>query len=262
MLNKGILNSSTTAERNSYRFKKLACTLAAVALSFSCAAALSGCANKAKTTEGSQSSVSESAADNIEDSFFTGDSDDAGLNFKTTYRDVIEMDVSVPENAEVVVSDSDDIPDYDGDGDSTGGKSGGESYLWEKDGIYYQWGIDRWMFDKCPGNNSTEYYKFLDIYKKTPKPRRYKSADGSLVALADSDWGAAVIKKYDSGCVAKAGIAASKKLNEKLQADIDMKSIDYSYYDTHGATDEEKALIKPVLKAVLKKTIESFEATD
>lgn len=169
MLNKGILNSSTTEENNSYRFKKLACTLVAVALSFSCAAGLSGCINKANTSQDSQSSVSENAENNTEDSFFTGDSDDVGLNFKTTYRDAIEMDVSVPENAEVVVSESDDDPDYDGDGDSTGGKSGGESYLWEKDGIYYQWSIDRWMYDKCPGNNSTEYYKFLDIYIKKPQ---------------------------------------------------------------------------------------------
>lgn len=262
MLNKKFLNSSATAENNSYRFKKFACTLAAVALSFSCAAGLSGCANKAKATKDPQSSVSENAENNTEDSFFLGDVDDAGLNFKTTYKDVVKMNVSVPEKAELVVSGSEDVPDYVESDDSNGGKTGGESYIWKKDGIYYQWSVDRLLFDQCPGNNSIEYDRLLDQYKKTPKDRRYKSADGSIVGIVESGWAASVIKKYDNGCIAKAGIAASPKLNKKFQADIDMKSIDYSYYDTHGATDAEKALIKPVFKAVLKKSIESLEASD
>lgn len=252
MLNKGILNSSTTVENNSYRFKKFACTLAAVALSFSCAAGLSGCGDKNKVAKSPKSSVSESAKNESKNIFDIG-AGDAGLNLKTVHSDVLEMDITIPENAKVIRNISNDIGDYFDD--ATGGKELGEGYVWEKDGIYYEYEVTRDIFEKCPNGRSDPYDLFIDEHKKDSDGTK-SMVDGDIVALYVSDWSAGAVRKFDNNCIAFANINASKRLNDKT----DNRTIDLTYYDSHGANDSEKQQMRPVMRAMMAKTIESLKA--
>lgn len=252
MLNKGILNSSTTVENNSYRFKKLACTLAAVALSFSCAVGLSGCGDKNKVAKSPKPSVSESAK-NESKNIFDSDAGDAGLNLKTVHSDALEMDITIPEGAESIGSMSNDVEDYFDD--ATGGKEVSEGYMWEKDGIYYEYELARYIFEKCPDNLLEMYNTLMDDHKKDSDGTK-SMLDGDIVAVYPSDWSAGAVRKFDNDCIAYANINASGRFNDK----IDEKAVDFTYYDSHGANESEKQRMRPIVKTMMNKTIESLKA--
>ena len=246
MLNKGILNSSTTVENNSYRFKKLACTLAAVALSFSCAAGISGCGDKNKVAKSPKPSVSESAK-NESKNIFDSDAGDAGLNLKTIHSDALEMDITIPEGAELVYNGADD--------DATIGKEAHEGYVWEKDGIYYQYDISRYIYEECPDGLLDVYNAFMDVHKEDSDGTKSMVVD-DIVAAYSSDWSGGAVRKFDNNCIAYAKINASGRLNDKT----DGRSVDFTYYDSHGANESEKQQMRPVMRAMMGKTIEALKA--
>ena len=253
MVNKKLLNSRATAENNSYRFKKLACTLAAVALSFSCAASLSGCNNKNNTAAKSQEpSVSETTTTKSKN-IFDSEAGDAGLNLKTVHSDALEMDITIPEGAESIYTRSADIDDYFDDG--TAGKEAGEGYIWEKDGIYYQYEVSRYIFEKCPEKLLDMHNRFMDEHKKDSDGTK-SMVDGDIVAIYPSDWSAGMARKFDNDCIAYAVINASGEINDKSN----QKAVNFNYYDTQGANESEKDQMRPVIKTMMNKTIESLKA--
>lgn len=258
MFNRLNSNNNIETNRNHSTKEKVASTIAAVALACGCAVGLSGCndknSNVAKSPEPSVSETTTTDSENI----FDSDAGDAGLNLKTVHSDALEMDITIPESAELISSRSDDIPDYFDDG--TGGKGAGEAYIWEKDGIYYQYEISRYIFEKCPEKLLDMYNTAMDEHEKDSDGTESMVIDDNIVASYSSDWSAGAVRKFDNDCTAYASVVASKKLNERLLKELNRKTIDMRYYYDNGIDESEKQQIRPILGTMMNKTIESLKA--
>lgn len=246
------LNSISFGNRKSYRLKeKLASTLAAAALACGCAASLSACGNKNHAAKSPAPSASETTTDDNKD-VFDIEVGDAGLNFKTIYSDALKMNLSVPEIAENTYSDPvrDDNPE----------KAATEIYMWEKDGVYYQYQLTRGFDDPCPPDILSEYDDYVEEYNDYVNgENRWEDVGaemvGDTVIIYLSDWSAKAVTKVGGGCTVVAGIGASEKLvDNKLTG----KMIEGSYYK-NGIDEAKKQQIRPVIKAVMEKTKESFK---
>lgn len=255
MFNRLNSNNNIETNRNYSTKEKVASTIAAVALACGCAVGLSGCNdknnNEAKSPE---PSVSETTTDS--ENGFDSEVGDAGLNFKTVYSDALKMNLSIPENAENTYSDPvrDDNPV----------KASTEIYMWEKDGIYYQYQLARDFDDPCPPDILSEYDDYVEEYNDYVNGEN-RSEDvgaemvGDTVIIYLSDWSAKAITKVDGGCTVGAGIGASEKLvDNKLTG----KMIEGSYYYKNGIDEAKKQQIRPVIKAVMERTKESFNSVN
>lgn len=247
------LNSISFGSRNNYRLKeKLASTLAAVALACGCAASLSACGNKNHAAKSPAPSASETTTDDNKD-VFDIEVGDAGLNFKTIYSDALKMNISIPENAERTYSHPfhDDNPI----------KASTEIYIWEKDGVYYQYQLTRGFNNPCSADALSEYDSYVkeyDDYVNGENSAEDVGAEmvGDTVIIYLSDWLAKAITKVDNSCTVVAGIGASEKLvDNKLTG----KMVENTYYYSNGIDEAKKQQIRPVIKAVMEKTKESFK---
>lgn len=245
------LNSISFGNRKSYRLKeKLASTLAAVALACGCAASLSACGNKNNAAKSIASSASESTTSESQKA--TEDEvDDAGLNFKTIYSDALKMNISVPENAEHTGSHT------FGDDDSSPVHASIEAYIWEEDGLYYQYDITRSFYDTCPEYLLNEYNSYVEKYESDSADVESEMVANTVVVY-DTDWSASAATKVDGGCTIIANVNASEKLGKPDE--INSKAIDRYYYDNNGIDDAKRKQMRPVIRAVMKKAIESLNA--
>lgn len=244
------LNSISFGSRKSYRLKeKLASTLAAVALACGCAASLSACGNKNHAAKSPAPSASETTTSESQKA--TEDEvGDAGLNFKTIYSDALKMNISVPENAERVLYDS----YFDDPGPI---QVSTETYLWEKDGVYYQYSIARGFEDECPAYAQAEYDDYVKEYENGSEDIETEMI-GNTILVYNSDWSANAAIKINGGCTITAGISSADRLGKPDK--MHSKVIDYSYYEKNGISDDRRRQIRPVIKVVMKKTAESFNA--
>lgn len=252
MFNRLNSNNNIETNRNHSTKEKVASTIAAVALACGCAVGLSGCNDKNNNeTKSPEPSVSETTTTKSENDF-DSEVGDAGLNFKTVYSDALKMNIFVPENAERVLSDS----YFDNPGPV---QVSTETYLWGKDGVYYQYSIARGFEDNCPAYALSEYDNFLKEYENGSEDLEADMV-GDTVLVYNSDWSANAAIKINDGCTITAGISSSDRLGQPDK--MHSKVIDYSYYDKNGISDDKKRQIKPIIKAVMNKTAESFNAVN
>lgn len=256
MFNRLNSNNNIETNRNHSTKEKVASTIAAVALACGCTVGLSGCNdknnNEAKSPE---PSVSETTTTDNKD-VFDIEVGDAGLNFKTIYSDALKMNLSVPENAERTYSHPfhDDNPI----------KASTEIYMWEKDGVYYQYQLTRGFNNPCSADALSEYDSYAkeyDDYVNGENSAEDVGAEmaGDTVIIYLSDWLAKAITKVDGGCTVVAGVGASEKLvDNKLTG----KMVENTYYYSNGIDEAKKQQIRPVIKAVMEKTKESFNSVN
>ena len=95
----------------------------------------------------------------------------------------------------------------------------------------------------------------MDAHKKDSGGTK-SMVDGDIVALYESDWSAGAARKFDNDCIAYAVINASREINDKSNS----KAINPYYYDSHGADESEKQQMRPVMRTMMNKTIESLKA--
>lgn len=250
------LNSISFGNRKSYRLKeKLASTLAAVALACGCAASLSACGNKNHAAKSIASSASESTTTSSENSL-DSEIGDAGLTFKTIHSDLLDMDITIPEQAKVSFSGSDDLL-------AGGGKSNGEDYLWKMGDIYYQIGVTRTMAESCPPEASSEYGDIDTRHDSDPEPGNfYKLGDdmGATIMFFESDWNVAIGKLNSNGCPVIASVSAGEKLTN-FGLEGGPMAVDNNDYDKNGIDDAKRQTIKPIVRAVAKHLMKSVDAT-
>lgn len=252
------LNSNNNIETNRKHStkEKVASTIAAVALACGCAVGLSGCNdknnNEAKSPEPSVSETTTTKSEND----FDSEIDDAGLNFKTIHSDILDMDITIPEQAKVSASGSDELI-------GGGGKSNGEDYLWKMGDIYYQIGVIRTMAESCPPEASSQYGDIFTRHNSNPEPDNfYKLGDdtGATIMFFESDWNAAIGKLNNNGCPVIASVSAGEKLTNFGVEDGPM-AVDNSDYDKNGIDDVKRQTIRPIVRSVAKHLMQSVDAT-
>ena len=246
------LNSIRFGSRNNYRLKeKLASTLAAVALACGCAASLSACGNKNHAAKSPAPSASETTTASSENSL-DSEIGDAGLTFKTIHSDILDMDITLPEQAKLLIKGSDDLPAMEGTSNS-------EEYQWKMGDVYYQVSIDRIMTEKCPSENSNLYNKLLEG-QETNSDNFYKLGDnlGDTALFFYSDWDAVIGKINSNDCAVYGEIRAGEEL---IDLGLDGKAmVDGSYYDRNGIDDAKRKTIGPIVRAVAKHLMKSVDA--
>lgn len=248
------LNSFKFGGRKSYRLKeKLASTLAAVALACGCAASLSACGNKNNATKSPAPSASETTTTSSENSLDSGIGD-AGLTFKTVHSDLLDMDITLPEQAKMVYKESEDLLTREG-------KDNSEVYLWQIGDVYYQATVVRTMAEKCSSENADLYGNILQGQNSNPD-NFYKLGDnfGDTALFFDSDWSAAVGKINSNGCIAYSEVRAGEKLTD-LGLGGEARFVDSSDYNKNGIDDAKRQTIKPIVRAVAKHLMKSVDAT-
>lgn len=250
------LNSNNNIETNcNYSTKeKVASTIAAVALACGCAVGLSGCNdknnNEAKSPEPSVSETTTTKSEND----FDSEIDDAGLNFKTIHSDILDMDITIPEQAKLIYKSSDDLPAMEG-------KDNGEDYLWQMGDIYYQVTVSRVVAEKCPSEDSVLYSNILRGQDVDPD-NFYKLGDnlGDTALFFDSDWNATIGKINSNDCSVYGVVKASEKLTNFGVDNLPML-VDTRDYDTNGIDDAKRQTIRPIVRAAAKHLMQSIDAT-
>lgn len=249
MFNRLNSNNNIETNRNHSTKEKVASTIAAVALACGCAVGLSGCNdknnNEAKSPEPSVSETTTTKSEND----FDSEIDDAGLNFKTIHSDILDMDITIPEQAKLIIKGSDDLP-------STEGTRGEEEYLWQMGNIYYQANVDRTIAEKCPSEYSVLYDELLKEQEADPD-NFYKLGD--TVLFFYSDWSVLMGKIDSNDCVIYGEIHAGEEL---IDLGLDGKAmVDGSYYDRNGIDDSKRQTIRPIVRAAAKHLMQSIDAT-
>lgn len=247
------LNSISFGSRKSYRLKeKLASTLAAVALACGCAASLSACGNKNHAAKSPAPSASETTTTSSENSL-DSEIGDAGLTFKTIHSDLLDMDITLPEQAKLVYKASDDLPGMEG-------KNNSEDYLWQMGDVYYQATVTRTVAEKCPSANSVLYSDILDGQDSNPD-NFYKLGDnlGDTALFFHSDWNAVTGKINSNDCAVYSEVRAGEELLD-LGLGGEPIFVDGGYYDRNGIDDSKRKTIRPIVRAVAKHLTNSVDA--
>ncbi len=248
MFRRSNLASSSFGSRKSYRLKeKLASTLAAVALACGCAASLSACGNKNNAAKSPAPSASETTTTSSENSL-DSEIGDAGLTFKTIHSDILDMDITLPEQAKLIIKGSDKLPAMEGTDNS-------EEYQWKMGDVYYQVSIDRIMTEKCPSEASVLYSNLLREGETDPD-NFYQLGDshGDTALFFYSDWSAVTSKINSNDCSVNGEVRAGEEL-------IDIIGVDGGYYDRNGIDDAKRQTIRPIVRAVAKHLMKSVDAT-
>lgn len=248
------LNSNSCGSRKSYRLKeKLASTLAAVALACGCAASLSACGTKNNATKSPTPSASETKTTSSENSL-DSEIGDAGLTFKTIHSDLLDMDITLPEQAKMVYKESNDLLTREG-------KDNSEDYRWQIGDVYYQATVVRTMAEKCSSENADLYGNIL-TGEETDPDNFYRLGDnhGDTALFFDSDWSAATGKINSNNCLVFAEIRAGEKLTD-LGLGGEPLFVDSSDYNTNGIDDAKRQTIKPIVRAAAKHLMKSVDAT-
>lgn len=247
------LNSISFGNAGSYRLKeKLASTLAAVVLACGCAASLSACGNKNNAAKSPTPSASETTTTSSENSL-DSEIGDAGLTFKTIHSDLLDMDITIPEQAKMIYRSSDDLPAMEG-------KDNGEDYLWQMGDIYYQVTVSRVVADKCPSEDAVLYSNILRGQETDPD-NFYRLGEnlGDTALFFDSDWSATIGKKSKNDCHVYGSIKAGEKLTN-FDVENLPKIVDTSDYDKNGIDDSRRKTIRPIVRAVAKHLMKSVDA--
>lgn len=253
MFNRLNSNNNIETNRSNKAKEKVASTIAAVALACGCAVGLSGCNDKNNDAAKSpEPSVSETTTTDSKNDF-NSEIDDAGLNFKTIHSDVLDMDITIPEQAELLIKGSEDLQGIEV-------TRGGEEYTWQMGDIYYQVSVDRWRAEKpekCPSENSVLYNKLLEKQETDPD-NFYKLGDRILFFY--SDWSAVIGKMDGNDCAINGEIRAGEEL---IDLGVDGKAmVDGSYYDRNGIDDSKRQTIRPIVRAVAKHLLQSIDAAN
>ncbi len=254
MFNRLNSNNNIETNRNHSTKEKVASTIAAVALACGCAVGLSGCNdknnNEAKSPEPSVSETTTTKSEND----FDSEIDDAGLNFKTIHSDILDMDITIPEQAKLVYKASDDLLGMEG-------KNNSEDYLWQMGDVYYQATVTRTIAEKCPSANSVLYSDILEGQDSNPD-NFYKLGDnlGDTALFFYSDWSAVTGKINSNDCAVYGEVRAGEELLD-LGLGGEAVFVDGSYYDTNGIDDTKRQTIRPIVRSVAKHLMQSVDAT-
>lgn len=248
------LDSSSFGSRKSYRLKeKLASTLAAVALACGCAASLSACGHKNNAAKSPAPSASETTTTSSENSL-DSEIGDAGLTFKTIHSDILDMDITIPEQAKMIYKESNDLLTREG-------KDNSEVYLWQIEDVYYQATVARTMAEKCSSENHDLYGNIFRGQESDPD-NFYKLGDnfGDTALFFDSDWSAATGKINTNDCIVYSEIRAGEDLTD-LGLGGEARFVDSSDYNKNGIDDSKRKTIRPIVRAVAKHLMKSVDAT-